>query len=104
LHVQSAYAFPPEGVACGGVDFPVVGPGHGIGVALDVQAGGDAHIVRSVARWNQWFPSLAAIEKPMFPGYRFGGPAFINFGRNNENARDDFVYVSCSPKSYGFMT
>jgi len=29
----------------------------------------------------------------MFPGSHFGGPAFINFGKNNENARDDYVYA-----------
>jgi len=57
------------------------------------QAGTDAHIVRCVPRWNQWYPAYAAIEKPMFPGYRFGGPAFINFGKNNANARDNYVYA-----------
>ena len=60
------------------------------------QAGADAHIVRADIRWNQWYPSRAAIQEPMFPGYKFGGPAFINFGKDNENARDDFVYAVSS--------
>jgi len=29
----------------------------------------------------------------MFPGSKFGGPAFINFGKNNENAVDSFIYA-----------
>ena len=57
------------------------------------QPGSDAHIVCCNPRWNQWYPSLKAIEKPMFPGSRFGGPAFINFGRDNQNARDGYVYA-----------
>jgi hypothetical protein len=32
----------------------------------------------------------------MFPGHSFGGPAFVNFGRDNENARDDYVYAVSS--------
>jgi hypothetical protein len=32
----------------------------------------------------------------MFPGHRFGGPAFINYGKNNANARDEFVYAVSS--------
>jgi len=57
------------------------------------QPGSDAHIVFANPRWNQWNPSYKVIEKPMFPGSRFGGPAFINFGKNNENARDEYVYA-----------
>ena len=29
----------------------------------------------------------------MFPGHLFGGPAFVNFGKNNEGARDSYVYA-----------
>ena len=58
------------------------------------QHGSDAAIVCTAPRWNYWVPALANLGgKPMFPGYRFGGPAFINFGKNNENARDNFVYA-----------
>ena len=60
------------------------------------QSGADASIVRCVPRWNQWYPSLASTKEPMFPGPMFGGPAFINFGKNNENARDDYVYAVSS--------
>ena len=57
------------------------------------QPGSDAHIVFCNRGFNQWHESFKAIEKPMFPGSRFGGPAFINFGKNNENARDEYVYA-----------
>lgn len=30
---------------------------------------------------------------PMFPGNLFGGPTFIQFGKNNEAAVDDYVYA-----------
>jgi len=60
------------------------------------QPGCDAHIVFFNPKWNQVFPSIKAIKEPMFPGSRFGGPAFINFGKNNENARDEFVYAVSS--------
>jgi hypothetical protein len=60
------------------------------------QSGCDAHIVRCVPRWNQWYPSFPAIEKPMFPVYKFGGPSFINFGQNNGGARDGYVYAVSS--------
>jgi len=29
----------------------------------------------------------------MFAGHHFGGPAFVNFGKNNAGARDEFVYA-----------
>ena len=57
------------------------------------QAGTDAHIIRCVPQWNQWYPSFSAIKKPMFPGHKFGGPAFINYGKDNANARDEYVYA-----------
>lgn len=31
--------------------------------------------------------------KPMFPGCLFGGPSFIQYGKDNEDAPDDFVYA-----------
>ena len=63
--------------------------------------GSDAHIVHAV-RDNtgygvgSWAPSFANIAAPMFPGHKCGGPAFINFGRNNANARDGYVYAVSS--------
>jgi len=68
-------------------------PGNETPYSAKSQSGADASIVRSVPRWNQWYPSFAARKEPMFPGTSFGGPSFINFGKNNANARDNFVYA-----------
>jgi len=87
----------PSGMIC--VDgvlylaFQNLYPGNHTPHSLQSQSGADAAIVRAVPRWNQWYPSLPTIKEPMFPGTNFGGPAFINFGKNNENARDDYVYA-----------
>jgi len=69
--------------------------------SLISQHGSDAHIVHAV-RDNcgfgvgAWVPAFANITAPMFPGHKFGGPAFVNFGRNNANARDGYVYAVSS--------
>ncbi len=60
------------------------------------QHGSDAQIVYSPERGVRWVPSLGNISTPMFPGHKFGGPAFINFGQNNANARDKYVYAVSS--------
>lgn len=65
------------------------------------QHGSDAHIVYALRDNSghgvgQWTPALANIGEPMFPGHVFGGPAFVNFGRNNAGARDAFVYAVSS--------
>ena len=57
------------------------------------QHGSDAFIVASKDHGKTWTPDIKTIMQPMFPGHKFGGPAFINFGRNNENARDGYVYA-----------
>lgn len=58
------------------------------------QHGSDASIVVSSAYKGMfWIPSLRNIPAPMFPGHKFGGPAFVNFGQNNANARDSYVYA-----------
>ena len=59
------------------------------------QPGCDAHILRCNYSKinNQFFPGYKSIGEPMFSGSKFGGPAFINFGKNNENARDGYVYA-----------
>jgi len=69
--------------------------------SLFSQHGSDAHIVHAVCNnsghgVSSWVPALANIAAPMFPGNKFGGPSFINFGRNNANARDDYVYAVSS--------
>jgi len=69
--------------------------------SLFSQHGSDAHIVyaaRDNDGWGvgSWVPSFANIAAPMFPGHKFGGPAFVNFGKNNANARDGYVYAVSS--------
>lgn len=44
-------------------------------------------------------PEQRAVYKswiPMFPGCKFGGPSFVQFGRNNATAVDDYVYAISS--------
>ena len=57
------------------------------------QHGSDAQIVFATEKINFFIPSIKNIASPMFPGHKFGGPAFINFGKNNANARDSYVYA-----------
>jgi hypothetical protein len=57
------------------------------------QHGSDACIIYSPDKKWYWVPALRNIPSPMFPGHHFGGPAFVNYGQNNANARDDFVYA-----------
>ena len=67
-----------------GMQFPSFG--------LNSQHGSDAGILYCYSPGN-WSPAFQNIKAPMFPGSKFGGPAFINFGKNNENARDEYVYA-----------
>jgi len=60
---------------------------------MNSQHGTDSTIINSFNNGAFWAPSFQNIKEPMFPGYKFGGPAFINFGKNNENAIDDYVYA-----------
>ena len=60
------------------------------------QHGSDAQIIYSNNKGWFWVPALQNIASPMFPGHKFGGPAFVNFGRNNANARDSYVYAVSS--------
>jgi hypothetical protein len=64
--------------------------------SLVSQHGSDAQIIYSTNKGRFWVPTLANIPAPMFPGHKFGGPAFVNFGQNNANARDDYVYAVSS--------
>jgi hypothetical protein len=61
--------------------------------SLISQHGSDAQIVYSTNKGRFWVPTLGNIESPMFPGHKFGGPSFVNFGQNNANARDEYVYA-----------
>jgi hypothetical protein len=64
--------------------------------SLRSQHGSDAHIIYSSSKGSLWSPALNTISTPMFPGPHFGGPAFINFGKDNNDARDDYVYAVSS--------
>jgi CheY-like chemotaxis protein len=57
------------------------------------QHGSDAAIVASRDHGQSWHPGVKDLKEPMFSGPLFGGPAFINFGKNNEGARDGYVYA-----------
>lgn len=57
------------------------------------QHGSDAHIIYSTNKGMFWVPSYKNISEPMFPGSKFGGPSFVNFGQNNENVKDGYVYA-----------
>ena len=59
-------------------------PAHG----TKSQHGSDAMIVSSRDHGKTWTPAMKDIKAPMFPGNLFGGPAFVNTGRNNANAPD----------------
>ena len=64
--------------------------------SLVSQHGSDAQIVYSTNKGAFWVPALGNLAAPMFPDYKFGGPAFINYGQNNANAPDEWVYAVSS--------
>jgi hypothetical protein len=57
------------------------------------QHGSDATVVSSRDHGKTWTPAFADIKTPMFPGSTFGGPAFVNAGKNNQGAPDRYVYA-----------
>lgn len=57
------------------------------------QHGSDTHILVSRDHGSTWTPRFTEIREPMFLGHRFGGPAFVNFGKDNAGARDEYVYA-----------
>jgi hypothetical protein len=64
-------------------------PEHG----HDSQNGTDAAIVASRDHGKTWAPAIKDIKQPMFPGGIFGGPAFVNAGKDNADAPDKYVYA-----------
>jgi hypothetical protein len=57
------------------------------------QNGTDATIVASRDHGKTWTPNIKGIKQPMFPGATFGGPAFVNVGKDNASAPDKYVYA-----------
>ena len=57
------------------------------------QHGSDATIICSHDHGKSWSPARSAIKEPMFPSAAFGGPAFVNCGKDNAGAPDEFVYA-----------
>ena len=78
-----------------GMKPPAHGPqNRGSGVETEIsQHGSDATIVSSRDHGKTWTPGIEDIRVPMFPGDIFGGPAFVNTGRDNAGAPDQYVYA-----------
>lgn len=58
----------------------------------------NSSLIKSTDRGQTWTRTAREnYEKPMWPGARFGGPAFIHYGRNGgsvaRDSADTFVYV-----------
>lgn len=66
-------------------------PAHG----TNSQHGSDAGILLSEFKGQFWHPHKQ-LPPVMFPGHLFGGPAFINYGKDNVGARDEYVYAVSS--------
>ena len=62
------------------------------------QHGSDSVITCSKDHGRTWTPEIQSLGlgKATFPVPRFGGPSFVNFGKDNDGARDDFVYAVSS--------
>lgn len=70
---------------------------HNLGYRTNENAekchGYDAQIFKSLDKGKTWLPNIKEVEKkPMFPGREFGSPTFIIYGKNHENATDEFIY------------
>ena len=61
--------------------------------ACEVNHGYDASIVYSTDNGKTWVPDILKNKTPLFPGRIFAAPAFINYGKDNKNAKDSFVYA-----------
>lgn len=57
------------------------------------QHGSDAQIFRSDDHGLTWSPDRKGITAPMFPGAHFGGPAFVNVGKDHAGAADRWIYA-----------
>lgn len=59
------------------------------------QHGSDATLIASTNGGHTWSPRRDE-AKVLFPGPRFGGPAFLNLGQDHRGAQDEFVYAVSS--------
>jgi hypothetical protein len=57
-----------------------------------IQEAWDASIVKSVDRGKTW-SSPPKIGQAMFPGRNFCYPCFVEYGKNGEGHKDEFVYA-----------
>jgi hypothetical protein len=65
------------------------------------QHGSDVAIIHSIDKGQNWRPKMSEMNSwpskgVMFPGCKFGGPSFVQFGQNNQGAVDNFVYAVSS--------
>jgi hypothetical protein len=61
--------------------------------ACEVNHGYDASIIYSEDFGKTWYPDIKTNKTPMFPGRIFAAPSFINYGKNNMEATDGYVYA-----------
>lgn len=71
-----------------GIGNPPTANGHTVS-----QQQSSGQIVYSTDTGKTWLPPIGSITTPMFPGWKFGCPSFIQYGKNNEGAPDTFVYA-----------
>ncbi len=55
--------------------------------------GYDGQVICSRDYGKTWTPDIKQLDAPMFPGRSYAAPAFINYGRNNAGALDEYVYA-----------
>jgi hypothetical protein len=57
-----------------------------------VQESWDASIIKSVDHGKTW-SAMPEINRAMFPGFNFCQPSFVDYGKNNEWSKDEFIYA-----------
>lgn len=55
--------------------------------------GYDASVIYSKDLGKTWHPDIRVEKTPFFPGRIFGSPAIINYGKDNADAVDNYVYT-----------
>lgn len=64
-----------------------------------IQEAWDASIVKSLDHGKTWSPA-PQIGAAMFPGKNFCYPCFVEYGRNGEGRKDDFIYATSEDGSW----